>query len=145
MKHTNWLAIGVGVTALLLLLDGGFTIYLAYGLIDALSAPEYNELAKTSQPIAEQIELAKSIRPLMFSVIAQGIVLGTFGLVVVVGLLHHRRWAPRLLLLGSFALALSSTAVIALGPHLWDQQGIYILFSSIYWWSLHVQHSTTAR
>ena len=145
MKQTLWLAIGVGAISLLLLVNGGIATSLAYGLINSLSEHEYLELAKNSLLLTEQIEMAKIIRPLIFTVAAQGVAFGICGLVAAFGFLRRRSWAPRLLLLGSVALALSSVAVIAFWPHLWDEQGIYILLSSLYWWSWHVRHSESVR
>ena len=145
MKQTRWLATGVGAISLLLLLSGWIATSLAYGLINSLSEPEYIEFSKNNRFLTEQIEMARIIRPLIFSVAAQGVFFGICGLVAVFGFLRSRSWAPGLLLLESIALALSSVAMIALWPHLWDEQGVYILLSSLYWWSWYVRYSESAR
>jgi hypothetical protein len=130
MKSTRWLALAVAVVGIFLLAEGAMAVW----SLDATDSIAASPIGPYSTP--EDIAWARSLRPLLFLVSGEGLVFGFIAILCAVGLVLRRNWPPRVLLPSSVILALCAAAAIAIAPHTWDMQGLFILFCALYWWEL---------
>jgi hypothetical protein len=120
----------------------GFTatvglLLLAHGALDAYIIP--SERALVVDPLnphgtEEDIAWLRSVRPYMYLVAIQGIVLGAWALVSAAALFARWKGALPTLILGSGLLATSAVAAIVLMPTRWQLQGLWLMFCGVLWW-----------
>jgi hypothetical protein len=133
MKREWWFAASIAAVAIMLSIEG----YMAIWGIEATSYFLSSPGGAFATP--DQIESARRLQPLLYAVVVEGVLFGAAAVVLALAVLRHKRWAHRGVLFASMGLAAMASVIIALAPHLWDEQGVFIGLCACYWWAWYAK------